>query len=169
MLCAGNIPSDSSSSYFWQSASGIIQFTDHILTVTPNNQDQSIQLTYNVRSDSILVVGHKYAAMFDCKLLDNSNFDFARVRWPFYSGSLSNLSTTNFTRYCFIGVCNSVGSDRAFGFQIRKVDKTSTSAPVIQFTNLMLFDVTDMFGSGNEPTAEQFQALYPLLYYYANY
>lgn len=44
------------------------------------------------------------------------------------------------------------------GYHIANSDKLS-------YRNVQLFDLTQMFGSGNEPTAEQFEEMFPLHYY----
>ena len=118
---------------------------------------------YSMRtSASNNIVGHKYLVH---ALIKPS---VALTTFTIYMGSGINANTplpaNTFTTANVIITVTGSNSPTAVEFQFRELMNQSVGATV-QVKNAMVFDLTQMFGSGNEPTIAEFGSLFPLSYY----
>lgn len=65
------------------------------------------------------------------------------------------INSAEFTRLSVVGTCTESGSTL-----VQLFSANATDYQIIK-NSFMLFDLTWMFGAGNEPTAEQFEAMFP--------
>lgn len=73
--------------------------------------------------------------------------------------------TTSYSRYGKVfELPSTVGANLDFGIR----DNISSDWVQYNAKNIVFFDLTIMFGLGNEPTIDQFKSLFPLLYYAYN-
>lgn len=142
--------------------------SDDVVTLTVSTSSSGMKMTEHVKPDG-LVLGHKYLALAD--VMPNSA-DVTPVRAAsVVSGGGTALSDEvrvpaetvgSWTRISTIGILSSAPLG---GFGIR-VANTAAKDSTVTYKNFMLFDLTQMFGSGNEPsTVAEFEAMYPEPYY----
>ena len=111
---------------------------------------------------SFLVVGHKYLALADIDATQSANFAF--IGWKQQNGTTDGDRTnveagTRGTATCFYTQSNAV----RVGVW---VPNATPSGSTIVVRNFNIYDLTKIFGAGNEPaTVEEFQALYNRPYY----
>lgn len=144
---------------------GTVEYGDNYIKITAvsdSQQTNGMGLTC-VQPLAQAINGHTYLMSVDMKpskamccgfrnfadTWTGNNYDLIGGQWSNISYIVTCTSET--TRYPYIG--NSLGS------QI-------VSGDTIEIKNLMIIDLTAMFGTGNEPTTvEEFRALYPNSYY----
>ena len=122
------------------------------LTVTRNATIPFYQ-TINQRT-----VGHTYLILFNAYASRSLNIT---VNWGVQLGSAITLTTSN-QRFSVLTVMRTGGNNN---FNLSAVAQTGD---VINYSNVCVFDLTQMFGAGKEPTAEQFTSLFSLSYYTYN-
>ena len=111
-----------------------------------------------------LVVGHKYVSTMTA-VAEGTTKGFT---WGIYTNAITNTYTsreiiykpTSDTFLAHIWDVTTEGS--MFSLVLETVVTTSDQ---VNLRNIQLFDLTAMFGAGNEPTLEQFRALFPHDYY----
>ena len=134
--------------------------SDGVTTVTPSTYTSDNVGLWGLQTGDI-VVGHKYLLTVDVNPDHNANFYFGvggqSTTKALTSGSyqtISNIVTTTTT-----------GSLTLYG----QIASASWVDGGFSYKNLMLIDLTTMFGVGNEPTTvAAFKALFPLPYYAYN-
>lgn len=123
------------------------------LTVT-NNGTVSFYQAINEK-----YANHKVLVLFDAYA---SRELTTTVNWGRMLGSAVSLTTTN-KRFSILVPIELGGNNN---FNLSTVAKTGD---VINFSNVCMFDLTKMFGAGNEPaTVKEFTDLFPLSYYKYN-
>lgn len=144
---------------------GTVEYGDNYIKITSVSDSQAVNgmgLSC-VQPLAQAINGHAYLMTVDMKpskamqcVFRNFADTWTGNKYDLIGGQWSNISyivtcTSETTRYPYIG--NSLGS------QI-------VSGDTIEIKNLMIIDLTAMFGTGNEPTTvEEFRALYPNSYY----
>lgn len=116
-----------------------------------------------------LVYGHKYYVRFYVKYgagnTNNSSVGFKLGNFGYDEFSMSFFPTDSFVLQEHISTLNSsagAGENRS-GF-IKYSDSSKVLS--IEWKNLQIFDLTQMFGAGNEPaTVAEFRAMFPDDYY----
>lgn len=110
--------------------------------------------TYNDYVLPLFIVGHKYYYKHD--VIDNPN-NITTIRWGLLNQMYCQSTDAHFK---IIAVADSIGNAIGIDGGAAGVDVTGIK---VRFT---LFDLTLMFGAGNEPaTVEEFEKMFPLDYY----
>lgn len=147
----GNFASTSN----WNATSGVSSFTvsSNVATIVASAEYSRVQQNFTY------VQGHKYLLSFDAK--KNSANDGLRLYYGNELGGQSYIfpNDTNWHTIAVIKTCTTGGTST-----YPQVSNTSANV-TWQQRNCMLIDLTQMFGSGNEPTIAEFEALFPLSYY----
>ena len=149
---------------YWRTRSGCtITVSNNIGTISFNAEALS-----SVRNTSVIpITNHKYLISGECKTSANQNVlvgftnNGGTPRNPQQIVGLSSLWTHfSFSDY----FTDTTGEGDVNGLMFRSTN-TDTSYS-IDVRNVMCIDLTQMFGSGNEPsTVEEFTELFPLPYY----
>lgn len=140
------------------------------ISYSVNNNVATIQSStegdpYLYQSSINLVASHKYIVFVDGYRENASSLGELGGGMVFFFGSYSNairqtFSTTR-TKYAIISVAPNVITN----VDLRFYSKGNTT----HISNVMLIDLTQMFGSGREPqSVEEFKAQFPLDYYEYN-
>ena len=128
-------------------------------TLSCDNNSTSFAIALQRLNQQVLIQGHKYLIRLDYnfpssisgKLVTAFN-GFAMTQTFTCNGSWNNLS-----------VISSASASNPFIIYLRP---TETTGNTLQFRNHQLFDLTQMFGAGNEPTSVlEFNRLFPKPYY----
>ncbi len=165
-----------------QLADSVSESGDHIAeswasTITRDNGKLVVATTRDytemgfnyINSTPTFVQGHKYLVSMNVK---NSTFEITSIIYSLMSG-WSNVGQISLD-YTGTGVYSGIitangdgtsGSIQRFGVRAFGNSVTGDSITVYDGT---LIDLTKCFGEGNEPTIEQFRALFPLDYYAYN-
>lgn len=102
-----------------------------------------------------IIYGHKYFVSFSARYADgNTNTDYVWFKLG-HTGygefTFSFNPTTDFAAYENIGTLETAAPTQVYqSYFMKSTDKTQTL--VMEWKNLQLFDLTLMFGAGNEPT-----------------
>lgn len=103
--------------------------------------------------------GHKVLVLFDGYA---SRSLTTTVNWGRMLGSAVSLTTTNKRFSILVPIV--LGGNNNFN-----LSTAAETGDVINFSNVCMFDLTKMFGAGNEPsTVKEFTDLFPLSYYKYN-
>lgn len=117
-----------------------------------NYQTESTYAYFNVQLKS----GHKYFLKFDCDVVfDNEKPAFSFYNTEFMTPSKVNLNNGNNKMASIVTVTNDSNDRLEFRCQY------NTNNCSITVSSMIFVDITQMFGAGNEPTAEQFEAMFP--------
>lgn len=140
-------------SQYWN-LQNITTFNNNTATITT---DSTELLTFQQETSTTL--GHKYLITFEIETdIIPSNIREFRVRYPFVSDYYSIND-----EYRKISIIATSTSSNYIGIQFRLNNATETS---IYIKNFMLFDLTKIYGIGNEPTnVETFFSDFPSTYY----
>lgn len=145
--------------YWTVSNSVTISISNNTATVTSSvSGDKYVEQQLNFK------VGHKYLFSGEC----NSNAA-GYVFWIYFGGVTNAFAPrciesniNNWVTYTSIFTC---ASNEYNLLRLQIPSNTSTHL----YRNIQMFDLTQMFGAGNEPaTVEEFEALYPDSYYEYN-
>ena len=118
---------------------------------------------YNYKTDSTyayfevqLKSGHKYFLKFDCDAVFDGEQKpaFSFYNTEFMTPSRVNLNNGN-NKVASIVTVSHDSNDR-LEFRCQYINNSS-----ITVSSMIFVDITQMFGAGNEPTAEQFEAMFP--------
>lgn len=128
-----------------------------ITTITPTNYSSNNVGLYNLVPASDLNANHKYLVSVEANPTANLSFSFG-----FGSNVIiKSLTANNFQRISTI-LTWSASSLTIYG----RLLESGWASGTYQMRNAQCFDLTAMFGAGNEPaTVEEFTALFPLPYY----
>ena len=119
---------------------------------------------YNYKTDSTyayfevqLKSGHKYFLKFDCDAVFDGEQKpaFSFYNTEFMTPSRVNLNNGN-NKVASIVTVSHDSNDR-LEFRCQYTNNSSS----ITVSSMIFVDITQMFGAGNEPTAEQFEAMFP--------
>ena len=150
----------------WLAGNSTINAASGVLTITPTARYG------NVRRACNLVVGHKYCIIAQLKA-DNAeqevSIGLGQADHFLAQGVVKSfVSPTDWTNVLFRGTYNETGFTATNREIIIMNTNITSNFGNIYVRNVMVFDLTLMFGEGNEPTAAQFEAMYPLDYYAYN-
>lgn len=135
---------------------GIFTATEAALT---NNKIEA----YQILSGNV-VKGHKYCVRFEYNLSVDIN-DQSVLNLGSVSTKIPVVGAGTWGKFNSIATVNVASNifDLYFSFDSLSVGDT------VKLRNVQLFDLTQMFGSGNEPsTREEFEAMFPADYYLYN-
>lgn len=150
--------------YGWNTVGGSVSSEGGILTYTKNNETTNLPAARVDKRNVAFPAGHKYYYAFAirpsvetvCQFGTNGNMNIKLSRleanvWKKVSGIFTHSSeVTNLYYYC---------------------NRESNLSPgdTVEYKEIILIDLTLMFGAGNEPTTvEEFEAMFPLPYYEHN-
>lgn len=159
----------------WEAINGTISVTDNILTYTiTTTKKNNANRIYKFLSDN-LISTHKYLYMITAKTSSQNgklqisfssskvskqpyafNFEFnASNQWQTFT-TITELGGDTFNNYDFrIALYNTTDNDQV--------------GDTYDVKDIQIFDLTLMFGAGNEPeTVEEFRAMFPNSYYEYN-
>ena len=115
--------------------------SDNTATIVVNSMTSSYgQLYQNIT----IVNNHKYLLKVDVKTSANESID-----WRLGQGSATTISATT-SWQTFTQISSRTDSGRDFGLYLKN---TITTPLTVYLKNVMYFDLTLAFGSGNEPTS----------------
>lgn len=116
------------------------------------------------------VYGHKYYVSFECKAPKSTYLRAALLKSSSSIDVTSNASAcpasanTRTRLSCVLTASSSFNGMVGFAATPSNFEVGDT----VEFYNAMVIDLTKMFGEGKEPTADEFNALYPQPYYAYN-
>ena len=135
----------------WLAVSATVSYSDGICTLTPSGFNGIIS------ADVDIIVNHKYLMLGDFTNADNQPVYFYIGAIGSYNAGIRIPQTSVLTRQSMIYTATETGKIYV---------RNNSSTGVVTIKNLMLIDLTQMFGAGNEPTTvDDFTSLFPLSYY----
>ncbi len=115
----------------------------------------------------IPVIGHNYFVSFEC-FLERTDSEFGIGVGSYNSyGKLNNASNT-WTKIKKIATPRKLDYGNRFYIFFNAIPRTIQEGEEVKTRNICVFDLTQMFGAGNEPTVEEFEAMFPGDYYEYN-
>lgn len=125
----------------------------------------SLGFLYKEYNDVNLVLGHKYYLAGTAKTSSSRNCYIGMVNSGtglFLTGSVALFNSSTYSRSSVVFTY----SDSAYSKFAVRVNNSDTTTDTMNVKDIILIDLTLMFGSGNEPaTVEEFEKLFPLPYY----
>lgn len=114
--------------------------------------------------------GHKVFYSYYIKVTTNENLTDLRPLMLYPSSqypdvNITSASLANWTRITGVATATSAKTRIYLGTYNRYSTSKFAIGDTIQLRNVWFTDLTEAYGAGNEPTAEQFQAAYPADYY----
>lgn len=115
------------------------------------------------RGSNKVYKNHKY--LISCEVKVSSAIEnIVSLNLYYLSSTARNIVSTSWQKISTIGTLNSPNDEASA--DLRLMDTRTSGWDNVQCKNIMLFDLTTMFGAGNEPTSvAEFEALYPKDYY----
>ena len=145
----------------WSAANGTISIGDGVATLTAGSSGTYMSVITFLSSNNI--VGHKYYCSVNMKNNHQCNSYFAMA------GSRTAENSVNYryppvdTWYRVHGIITPDISTSGIYIMAARYDDL-----IVQIKNVMFVDLTLMFGAGNEPSLEEFEAMFPAEYYEYN-
>lgn len=133
-------------------------------TVTVTENRTSASTTFGCRVSTAIPKDHKVYFSVNFKSQNVTDFSALDICFEDSTYALASANTDITAIGYHSGVLTATKDVLCTRIRTTGSSKTGTSDNFV-IENFMLLDLTKMFGSGNEPTAEQFKALFPLLYY----
>lgn len=137
----------------WQFYGVSYSISDNILSFTATGQSGGI-----LSNSMTFISSHKYLALIDIKTTAQNNAVVVRIGFtstPIYISPSVNFNT----RTIFFETDS--GSKRLEIYDVR-----ASNWDLVQITNVMVFDLTQIYGIGNEPTTiNEFKSDFPSNYY----
>ncbi len=146
----------------WGAGKGTLTVADNVATVTANST-----VTTNVElfeyPISHKVVGHKY--LYTLEFKPSISLGRVSIQGMAVIGIYKTFPANAWANAGLVFTCTSDSLIDIYFF----AESTFAEGNTVQIKNSMLFDLTQMFGAGNEPsTVEEFKALFPADYYSYN-
>ena len=139
-------------------ASGSVANNECTIT-TGTEPAATTQFSQNVS----ILVGHKYYIAFDFAGLVSESL---RVVAGGSYAMMPTLEYTSSTKMRLKAISTVPSSQSFISFYPNRYSTAAASTDICKIKNVVLIDLTLMFGAGNEPaTVEEFEALFPLPYY----
>lgn len=143
----------------WATYGGTIATSNNVCTFTASN---AVVNTSRLQTNLATVTGHKYYTTVSFK---SSKATSAYVTTDGNSPLVlaTNIQADTFTTLQFVS--NAVVANGTLMRMYLNADGDFVEGDTIEISNVMVFDLTLMFGVGNEPRVEQFKAMFPNDYY----
>lgn len=127
--------------------------------ITCTNADDYV--SYRTDFD-IPVVGHKYLVSFEC-CIERTDVSFLLGLGNYFASVKLNNISNAWTKISRIVTVTSIEIPHKFFYiYFNAVPRTMEVGDSVKVRNVEVFDLTKMFGSGNEPaTVEEFEAMFP--------
>lgn len=140
----------------WAGNKGTIAVSNNVLTFTASSPNSNCTV---YRADASIVSGHKYLFSFyvTCSKA-------ITVRGSVGSDNGENQSITASTRTHYSKIITST-ADSTYAYCYLNRNSALSNNDAVLVENVNLFDLTAIYGSGNEPTVSEFEAQYPAEYY----
>ncbi len=141
---------------------------DGIITITPTLEKEISQVNWNVfwgNLSDVYIKGHVYCVILELKKVVEGGISYGLINYGGYmesnASSVVNVATSRVSYNLFWKHALEANNSNYHAFAIYY---TPTSIEdTIEVSNLVLHDLTLMFGAGNEPTTiEEFEARKPL-------
>lgn len=148
------------SSTYWVSSNATPTFADNSVKFTATAQYGQVYLKQD--NSFTTITGHKYLFLATVKLTTGTTLVSAQIRDVANTVSKISLATVSTTsEQQLAGIYT---ENNGVLCRVRVIDTRESGRDEIVAKNIMIFDLTKMFG-GNEPTADEFRELFPLPYY----
>ena len=115
----------------------------------------------------VVTAGHKYLVLIDVDTSTLTSFKFVQFGQAGYTGTAlaGNSNITESGRLALIYEAQQIAVMTGYVNAVANTGETLAGQTFV-ISNPMFFDLTLMFGAGNEPaTVEEFEAMYPASYY----
>lgn len=147
---------------------GTLDVDGGVYTLTPNTSNEYSYVRFYNSTPCTRKNGNKYYASIEAKSdawASGRNVAFCTYDGLWLKGTLTNIDPSNHSWQKLKGLFTSTTDATGNGeFCFRKYYE-ETNSPV-SVKNAMVFDLTQMFGAGNEPsTVEELESMFPLDYY----
>lgn len=143
----------------WSASSGSLSVSSNVGTFTATAANGGIS------QDVAIKASHKYLITAQIKLTTATTSVYLDLR---HGGGLSNVATQSTTDWQTVSGIISA-SDSNYAGYIRVRDGRASDWDAIQIKNFMLFDLTAIYGAGNEPsTYAEIVRDFPMPYYAYN-
>ena len=140
----------------WSANRGSLSASNSILTYTVTNAGASCSM---YRSDMSIVSGHKYLFSY---FVTCSKATTVMAAIGSNTAETQRITASTKTHYTKV-VASTAASQYAYCYFNRDTDLSNNDTVLVE--NVNLFDLTAIYGSGNEPTISEFEAQYPAEYY----
>lgn len=132
---------------------------------TCENPDDYVKVSKVFKNDYIPIVGHNYFVTFEI-FMERTDTCFGIGIGGYNSGEKLNNKSNVWTKITRIV---SLKKNRDYGYIfyifINAAPRTMLAGESYKIRNVNVFDLTQMFGAGNEPAANEFEAMFPADYY----
>lgn len=159
----------------FDATSGWTRYNTSTMTFSVADNVGIVNITGNQRSPLLyrsfsMEDGHKFYFSHTLRITcaTTRNFRTGRIYTPNQYYQTTNFSTSQFTdwkRVSGVITANSAKTRMYVGFYGQTSSDVLAAGDKLEIKNCMLIDLTDVYGAGNEPTAAQFEAENPELYY----
>nr|DAR32808.1 MAG TPA: hypothetical protein [Caudoviricetes sp.] len=164
----GNFQDDSN----WYREGGDYIVDSNLLTFTADGSTSSPFIAQNINKSNFIEEHYYYA----CTIVNPSNYSDVEITFALHNGSnfqqaIASVIATSGSKYLFEEVFtleSDFTKDLTDSARIMVYAPQSNASPgyITFISNIMLIDLTKMFGSGYEPqTPAQFRAMFPEDYY----
>ena len=164
----GNFQDDSN----WYREGGDYIVDSNLLTFTADGSTSSPFIAQNINKSNFIEEHYYYA----CTIVNPSNYSDVEITFALHNGSnfqqvIASVTATSGSKYLFEEVFtleSDFTKDLTDSARIMVYAPQSNASPgyITFISNIMLIDLTKMFGSGYEPqTPAQFRAMFPEDYY----
>ena len=144
----------------WTVSAATKNVVGNVAEVTPTAQYGRI----NYRGVDV-VAGHSYLCALDYKILTNGSFSVytsTNMQFTNVLGTVTGSDQWQHGAQILTANANNAGTNLLLNVQ----DNRASDWDTWSIKNVMLIDLTAMFGAGNEPqSVAEFEAMYPLPYY----
>lgn len=114
------------------------------------------------------VVGRKYLVSFEC-YMERTDVSFLLGLGNYFASVKLNNISNAWTKISRIVTVTSIEIPHKFFYiYFNAIPRTMEVGDSVKVRNVEVFDLTQMFGAGNEPTVEAFEAMFPEDYYSYN-
>ena len=141
----------------WELFNSTLSVSDNVATVLATDSYGMIRQYVNV------VSGHKYLIRFDSKGTSQKT-----VYYGINGGGFINHNHSYTIKTSWQTVSRIWSMTASSSAQLRYFMDATSDFDTVYIRNAQFFDLTDIFGAGNEPTADAFKLLFPLDYYAYN-
>lgn len=139
----------------WGVNNGTISVTNNVLSLVGNGANSQPSI-YNAISN--YVIGHKYYYRFDCSV-NNSLCLRIKTNIGGVAVILKESPIQN-TWYSLSSISTSVSSSNLLYIYQNYVDAVTANNQILYIKNVYVYDLTEYYGVGNEPTLQQMDNLF---------
>ena len=150
----------------WKEFGGTITASDNVCTFTITGTVTNLGIRIDTRAYMKRIAGHKYLTFMDVKTPRNTTGGRLYPVGNLYKQGISITANTWTTLSALVTEANDSQLGKTQFFLGYSADDGFVEGDTFEIRNVNTFDLTQMFGAGNEPaTVEAFKALFPHDYY----